>query len=152
VSRLRGAALAAAVAVFAAGCGTTSPTTISSGAADTLRTDVRALSMALADQRWTAADIALAQLRTDLAAATSGGGVSPERAQAIRADVAAVAGDLAAHRRAARPLPPLTSNSSRPTPKPAPNPGPRSQPKPKPKPPKPPHDHGHGHGHGDGGD
>jgi hypothetical protein len=126
---------------LAASCGTSGPA-ISSGAGNTLRADVLALTQAVAAHHWSAADQALVQLRGDLTAAVAANGVSVERAQTIRADVASIAADLAARRSA------LTPTSSSTSPKPTPSP----KPKPSPKPPKPPHDHGHHHGHGEGGD
>jgi hypothetical protein len=130
-------ALAAGCVLAAGGCGSGSSST-STGAGNTLRADVLALTQAAAARQWSTADQALAQLRSDLIAAVAAGGVSAERAQAIRADVAAVTADLAARRAAAAPS---TSSS------------PSTQPKPPPKPTKPPkdehvHDHGPGHGHG----
>lgn len=143
MSRLRVAVCGAALCALAAGC-TSSPTfTMTSGAGSTLRTDVLALTQAIAAHDWATADTALAQLRADLATSTAAGGVSVARAEALRADVARIAADLAAHRAAV--APPSSSTSSQPKPKP--------EPKPKPKPePKPSKDHGHGHGHGEGGD
>jgi len=140
------AAAAGAVAgcLLIAGCGGGSPA-ISAGAGNTLRADVLALTQAAAAHQWSTADGALAQLRSDLTAAVSVDGVSAERAQAIRADIATIAADLAAHRAAVTPSTPTSSS-----PKPAP--------KPPPEPPTPHHGHGHGgdngqgngHGHGGG--
>ena len=135
------AATGAAICLLAASCGTSAPS-ISSGAGNTLRADVLALTQAVAAHQWSAADQALVQLRSDLTAAVAANGVSAERAQAIRADVASIAADLAARRSA---VSPSTSSSSSTKPKPSPKP---------PKPPQPPPKHGHGHdnghGHGDG--
>jgi hypothetical protein len=128
----------AAIGVLTAACGSDAPT-ISSGAGNTLRADVLALTQAAAAHQWSTADQALAQLRGDLTAAVAADGLSVDRAQAIRADVATIAADLAAHRTAQTPQ---TSSASSTRPK---APKPPKQPKqPKPKPP------GHG-GHGDHG-
>jgi len=135
-----------AACLLLAGCGSSS-SHVSSGVGNTLRADVLALTQAAAAQQWSSADRALAQLRTDYTAAVTAGGLSPDQAQTIHADVDKVAADLAAHRVAATPK---TSSSSTTAPKPAPQPH-----EPKPKPPKPPkdgHDHGHGPGGGEGGD
>lgn len=140
MSWLRYATGAAASCLLLASCGTGS-SSISSGAGNTLRADVLALTRAVAGHQWSAADQALAQLRTDLNAAAAANAVSAERAQAIHLDVQHVAADLAARREAATPT---TSSSSSTHPKPAP-----------PPPPPPHHGHGdkpgHGHGHGEGG-
>lgn len=134
------AAGGAAIFLLVASCGTSAPS-LSSGAGNTLRADVLALTEAAAAHQWSAADQALVQLRSDLTAAVAANGVSAEQAQTIRADIASIAADLAARRAAAAPS---TSSSSTPKPKPTPSP----------KPPKPPkhddHGHGHDHGHGDG--
>lgn len=146
MTRWTSAAGVAALCLLAAGCGGGAPA-ISAGAGNTLRADVLALSQAAAAHQWSAADQALAQVRSDLTAAVSAGAVSAERAQTIRADVNSIAADLAAHRVA---VTPTTSSTAPKSPKP---------PKPQPRP----HhrhgngggnDHGHGHGggEGDGGD
>ena len=143
MSRRSGVASVVAIGILATACNSSPP--ISSGAGNTLRADVLALTQAAADRKWSAADQALAQLRGDLTAAIAAGALSTDRAAAIRADVAAVAADLAAHRTANTPT---TASSSTTAPKPT------EQPKP-PEPPKPPkdhHGHGNGHGHGHGGE
>jgi outer membrane murein-binding lipoprotein Lpp len=144
VSRLRVATAAVVVGfTLVTGCSSSPEITMSSGAGDTVRADVLALTSAVARNQWTAADTALAQLRSDITAAVAAGEMSELQARIVRADVALVEADLAAHRLSHSPLPPLTSSSSS-TPKPEPKPKP--EPEPKPKPPK--DDHGHGHGHG----
>jgi hypothetical protein len=144
MSRRSAAAGAAAICLLLTGCGSSS-SHLSTGVGNTLRADVLALTQAAAGRQWSAADHALAQVRTDLTAAINAGGLSAEQAQTIHDDIDKVAADLAAHRVAATPKTSSTSSST--APKPAP------QPKPV-KPPKPPHkhDHGHGHGHGHEGD
>lgn len=139
--RVTFAAGAAAICLLVASCGTSAPS-ISSGAGDTLRADVLALTQAAAAHQWSAADQALVQLRSDLTAAIAANGVSDARAQAIRADIASIAADLAARRQA---ITPSTSSSPSTQPKPSPKP----KPSPAPKPPKH-HDHGHHNGHDDG--
>ena len=139
MSRRRASMVAVVACVVVAGCGTSSPS-ISAGAGNTLRADVLALTQAAAAGQWSAADQALAQLRGDLTAAVAAGALSDARAQAIRADVAAVAADLAAHRAANTQQ---TSSASTTKPKPQPTTKP-------PKPPKSHDDHGHGPGHGHG--
>jgi len=140
VTRLRIATVAlAAGCALLGGCSSSSDFSMSDGAAATVRADVLALTTAIAHNQWTAADTALAQLRSDITAAVAAGDMSDLQARVVRADVALIEADLAAHRLSHSPLPPLTSSSSsepKPTPKPV-------------KPPKPPKDdHGHGHGHG----
>ena len=138
MNRLTYATGGAAICLLLASCGT-SPA-ISSGAGNTLRADVYTLTQAVAARQWSAADAALAQLRGDLTAAEAANGVSAQRAQSIRADIASVAADLAAHRTAVTPTTPTSSSSSSSS-KPAPPKPPKS-----PKPPPKHHDHGHGHG------
>lgn len=140
MTRLRNGLAAAALCLLAAGCDNSlGPSTITAGAASTLHADVLALTQAVANHQWNAADHALAQLRTDLTAAAAGGGMSAARAQAIRADVATITADLAARRDAITPSPmPSTSTTSK-----APKPTKAPPPQPQPKPPK--------HGHGDNG-
>jgi hypothetical protein len=149
MTRRKAAAGMVAICVLAAGCGGGSPA-ISVGAGNTLRADVLALTQAAAAHRWNAADQALAQLRGDLTAAVNVGAVNADRAHAIRADVDAIAADLAAHRVATTPKPRTSSTAPKP-PKP-----PTTNPKPQPRPrqhhgPGHGHDNGHGHG-GEGGD
>jgi hypothetical protein len=132
---------AAAICLLVTGCGNSSPR-LSTGAGNTLRADVLALTQAAAAHQWSAADQALAQLRTDLTAAISTGAVTAAQAQTIHADVDKVAADLAAHRVA---VTPKTSSSSSTAAKPAPHPKPPKPPK-KPKP-HPGHHDGHGPGH-----
>ncbi|MDT4915399.1 MAG: hypothetical protein QOH89_99 [Pseudonocardiales bacterium] len=142
MTRLRVALCTGALCALAAGCSGGPGAGISSGAGATLRADVLALTQAVARHQWSDADTALAQLRADLATATAGGGVNPVQADAIRADIAAIATDLGAQRAAAG----RSSSSSTPS---SPKPKPQPKPDPKPKPPKPPKPHGdHGHGHG----
>jgi hypothetical protein len=138
MSRRHASALVAGTCLLLTGCGSSSPS-ISTGAGNTLRADVLALTQAAAAREWSTADQALAQLRSDLTAAVAAGGVSVDRARAIRGDVAAIAGDLAAHRLAHTPK--TSSAPSTTKPEPAPKP---------PKPPKPHDDHGHGPGRGHG--
>jgi hypothetical protein len=124
----------AVICLMVASCGNSAPS-ITTGAGNTLRADVLALTQAVAARQWSSADQALAQLRGDLTAAVAANGVSAERAQTIHADIASVAADLAAHRAAVTPSTPSSSTT---------------HPKPPPKPPKH-HDHGPGHDKGHGG-
>jgi hypothetical protein len=130
-------AAAAACCLLGTGCSGSAPQAVSADAAGTLRADTLALTRLAAADQWPAARRALADLRRDLAAAFAAGDVSVERAQAIRADAATIAADLATH-------------SASPTPSPAAS-TPTSHTPPPPKPPKPnrPPKHGHGHGEGD---
>jgi hypothetical protein len=144
VSRRSAAAGAAAICLVLTGCGNSS-SHLSTGVGNTLRADVLALTQAAAGRQWSAADHALAQVRTDLTAAVNARGLTAEQAQTIHDDIDKVAADLAAHRVAATPK---TSSSSSTAPKPAPQPKPLKPP----KPPKPPHKHDHGPGHGNGHD
>ena len=122
---------------------------MSSGAGSTIRADVLALTTAVAHNQWSAADSALAQLRSDVTTAVATGQMSELQARVIRADAAMIAADLAAHRVSGIPTAPVTSS----TPKPKPEPKPEPEPKPtKPKPPKDDHGHGHGNGGEHGGD
>lgn len=147
----RGTVCALATAgTLLAGCSSSSDFSMSSGAGATVRSDVLVLTTAVADHKWTAADAALAQLSGDITAAVAAGQMSDLRARVVRADVAMISADLAEHRAATRPLPPLSSSTAK-RPKQPNQPQPK-QPKPrKPTPPKPHHDgHGPGHGHGEG--
>jgi hypothetical protein len=135
---VRYAAAGAAICLALAGCGNSSPS-ITSGAGDTLRSDVLALTKAVAAHQWSVADQAISQLRADLIAAEGANSLSAQQAQAIHLDIQHVARDLAAHRVAVTPTTPTTSSTH---PKPAPRPA---------KPPKH-HDHGNGHDHGHGGE
>ena len=136
MSTMRFVAGGGAICLMVAGCGNSAPS-ITSGAGNTLRADVLALTQAVAARQWSSADQALAQLRGDLTAAVAADGVSAERAQAIHADIASVAADVAAHRAAVTPSTPSSSTTH-----------------PKPPPPKPPKhdDHGPGHDKGHGGE
>jgi hypothetical protein len=141
---MRRAVAVAAASVLLAGCGGGS-TSLSTGAGNTLRADVLALTQDAAAHQWSMADQALAQLRSDLTAAIAANEVSAAQAQAIRTDVASIAGDLAARRMAGIPT---TSSSSSSAPKPRPQPKPAETK----RPPKHGHGHDHGHGHGHGGE
>ncbi|HKC29898.1 MAG TPA: hypothetical protein VKB75_17920 [Jatrophihabitans sp.] len=138
------ACLFASVSLAACGAMTTTsgmrPNTILQG-------DVLSLSQAAASHDAAAARAALSQFETDLASELTAGHVSAAQAAKLRADVAAIAGDLGVRSTSPTPSPttapaPTTTHAT-PTPKPTPKP----KPKPKPEP-----SHHHHHGHGGGGD
>jgi cell division septation protein DedD len=130
-------------AALAAGCSSNgSDSALSDSAAATLHSDVLALTRAAAARNWSAADGALTELRSDLAAARELGTVSDARAAAIETTIRSVAADLAlssgrtASSSAVRSSSPASSKASSPTaspthttakpapaPKPAPGPG-----------------------------
>lgn len=136
------AVCAAAVSVLTAGCSGNSPDPVSAGAGRTLQADVLTLTRLVATGHWSPADRALSQVRTDLLTAAAAGEVTPEREQLIRADLAAISADLAAHRTR------LTPTSTSPSKSPSPTHSAKPSPKPQPAPTK--HGHGHHHDHGKG--
>jgi hypothetical protein len=95
--RARAGLVAISCAVtLVAGCSSTgSDSGLSASAGATLHSDVLALTRAAAARNWSAADGALTQLRSDLAAARETGTVSAARAAEIEATIKAVAADLA---------------------------------------------------------
>jgi hypothetical protein len=127
-------------AALVAGCSSKgSDSALSDSAAATLHSDVLALTRAAAARNWSAADGALTELRSDLAAARELGTVSDARAAAIETTIRSVAADLAlssGRTASARSSSPASSKASSPTaspthttakpapaPKPAPGPG-----------------------------
>ena len=150
----RAASVAAALAAcgLAAGCDSGSPAAFEPTAA--LQSDVNAVTRFAAERQWKSAQQALAKLRADLAAAVAAGAVGEQRARTIRADVGAVAADLAEQSAASAPS---TSPPSTTSPPAAVTHAPTSTRPSAPTThhPPPPHHHRHGkhgHGHGDGGD
>ena len=99
---------AAAAALMLAGCGgsTLSSSGISGASARELQADVLSLTQTVAAKNWNGARIALATVRSDLAAAQSAGTVGAQRAAAIQAAADAVAADI----------PPLVTATPTPTP------------------------------------
>jgi len=136
--RARYVVITSAAAIALAGC-SSGGSSSASGSNATLQADVLQLTQAAAARNWPAADVAMGQLRSDLATALSSGAIGPTQAAKIRADLTAVAADVALK---------TTPTTPRPTPKP------KQKPKPKPQPPKQHGRHGHGGDNqgGDGGD
>jgi hypothetical protein len=136
------------VAVLIAGCssgGSHSGLSVAGGAS--LQSDVVALTRAAAAHNWPAADSALSELRSDLAAALAAGSVDAERGQQIQATITAITADLAAQRGT-----PTSSTAARTSPSKAPSTTrARTSTAPKPPAPKPPPggtgDKGHGKKH-----